>query len=215
MSIRKIKYFFVVSVLVGVLQLAALIIFAENNTSAADVNKSGPLQDENTIVTAVFACNVGVYDGINQTTWVKNILSLQDSMIIYTSPDLVGMIRFLRSHASQKTVVVSMNLSDVVKLTTYISTDNTAVDARQLQLFRMQLSRTFFVQKAIVTNPFNSQNFMWSDSDCFRDICDASFGASGRGHGRVAWQQVHVARALPNPRVQDVSSEDVTGPKAL
>ena len=169
MPIRKIKHFFVFSVFVGVIHLAVLIMFAKNKKSAADVEKSGPLQDENTIVTAVFACNIGVYHGINQTAWVKNILSLQDSMIIYTSPDLMRMIRFLRSHASQKTVIVSMNLSDVVNLTRYISTDNVAVEARQLQLFRMQLSRTFFVQKAILTNPFNSQNFMWSDSDCFRD----------------------------------------------
>jgi len=62
-----------------------------------------------------------------------------------------------------------MNMSYVVNLTTYISTDNVAVEAGQLQLFRMHVSRTFFVQKAILTNPFKSQIFMWSDSDCFRD----------------------------------------------
>jgi len=55
----------------GVIQLAALIIFAKNHTSAGNVNKVGPLQDKNTIVTVGFECNIGVYHGVNQTTWVK------------------------------------------------------------------------------------------------------------------------------------------------
>jgi len=42
----------------GVIQLAALIIFAKNHTSAGNVNKVGPLQDKNTIVTVGFECNI-------------------------------------------------------------------------------------------------------------------------------------------------------------
>jgi len=62
---------------VVIIQLIVLILFKKDYKSANDIKNDIVLKDENTIVTAVFGCNMGVYHGLNQTAWVRNIFALQ------------------------------------------------------------------------------------------------------------------------------------------
>eukprot|EP01048_Picozoa_sp_COSAG05_P006695 COSAG05_NODE_446_length_9772_cov_117.012923_2_plen_210_part_00 len=44
--------------------------------------------------------------------WMANMLSLQDRMIIFTSPDLAPFIKKLRAHAALETIIVPMSIED-------------------------------------------------------------------------------------------------------
>ena len=130
----------------------------------------------NTVVTAYFRVpskhKADNYDG-----WMKNMLSLQDAMVIFTSPDLVSQIKELRQHALNRTVIVPLALDDL-PIGTLFSTDfwqdqlNRDPEKKRhksYQLFWIWLSKSWCTTQAIRLNVFDSDLFMWSDIGCFRD----------------------------------------------
>ena len=44
--------------------------------------------------------------------WMKNFLSLQDDMVIFTQPEYFTQIKQARSHAMERTVIILMNLDE-------------------------------------------------------------------------------------------------------
>jgi hypothetical protein len=130
----------------------------------------------NTVVTAYYRVpskfKAGKYD-----EWMKNMLSLQDAMVIFTSQDLVPQIKELRSHALNRTVIIPLALDDLPIGTVFspdfwqdqLDRDPEKNRHKSYQLFWIWLSKSWCTTQAIRLNVFQSDLFMWSDIGCFRD----------------------------------------------
>eukprot|EP00284_Hemiselmis_tepida_P017536 CAMPEP_0174923918 /NCGR_PEP_ID=MMETSP1355-20121228/6900_1 /TAXON_ID=464990 /ORGANISM="Hemiselmis tepida, Strain CCMP443" /LENGTH=3102 /DNA_ID=CAMNT_0016169659 /DNA_START=138 /DNA_END=9443 /DNA_ORIENTATION=+ len=132
-----------------------------------------------TLVTAYFKL-ASKHKHDDYLRWMENMLSLQDAMVIFCSPDMSDAITKMRSHAIERTVLVPMSIRDTDVCREY----DTGFWARQLdrdpekltthagivrEVFCMWLSKSWFVSEAIRINPFSSDIFVWSDIGCFRD----------------------------------------------
>ena len=109
-------------------------------------------------------------------TWMENMLSLQDPMVIFTEPELVNTIADFRGHATNRTVIIPLSLFDLPIGAAFSSEfwkDQLDRDPekdihRSYQLFWIWLSKSWFVSAAIKLNFFDSDIYVWSDIGCFR-----------------------------------------------
>ena len=130
----------------------------------------------NTIVTAYFTLK-SKFAKEEYIKWMSNMLSLQDAMVIFTSPEMVDTMWLLRSHAKNRTVIIPMDLSQLELVQKHddsfweaqLDKDPEKRIHRSYQLFWIWLSKSFFVKTAIGLNVFDSEIFMWSDIGCFRN----------------------------------------------
>jgi len=128
-----------------------------------------------TIVTAYF--QLESKHGSNEyDSWISNIFSLQDSMVIFTTPSLLENFKKRREFASDRTHIVALELESVPVAKNYTSdfwTKQLDMDYeksihRSYKLFWVWLSKSWFVQEAARLNPFLSDNFIWTDIGSFR-----------------------------------------------
>jgi hypothetical protein len=134
------------------------------------------IQSKNCVVTSYFRVpskfEAGRYDG-----WMRNMLSLQDAMVIFTQPDLVDQIKDLRKHAVNRTIIIPLALEDLPYAKVFpasfwqdqLERDPEKGIHRSYQLFWIWLSKSWCVTQAIRLNVYNSDLFVWSDIGCFRD----------------------------------------------
>eukprot|EP00928_Gymnodinium_smaydae_P022535 TRINITY_DN18894_c1_g3_i1.p1 TRINITY_DN18894_c1_g3~~TRINITY_DN18894_c1_g3_i1.p1 ORF type:complete len:373 (-),score=27.26 TRINITY_DN18894_c1_g3_i1:287-1405(-) len=137
-----------------------------------------------TIVTAYFRVKSKASPE-TYNNWMKNSLSIQDPMVIFTSEDMVENIRALRADHANKTVIVEMSLDDVpfAKLrgrnkdmnSSEFWQDQLMKDPemklhKSYKLFWIWLSKSWWVLQTIEQfNFFQSKFFVWSDIGCFRN----------------------------------------------
>mmetsp|Transcript_8455 Transcript_8455/g.9708 ORF Transcript_8455/g.9708 Transcript_8455/m.9708 type:complete len:404 (+) Transcript_8455:60-1271(+) len=134
------------------------------------------IQSDNCVVTSYFRVpskfKPGRYDG-----WMRNMLSLQDAMVIFTQPDLVNQIKDLRNHALNRTVIIPLSLEDLPFSKLFpasfwqdqLERDPEKGIHRSYQLFWIWLSKSWCVTQAIRINVYDSDLFVWSDIGCFRE----------------------------------------------
>lgn len=109
--------------------------------------------------------------------WMQNMLSLQDAMVIYTTPNNTDLILNLRKHALNRTVIINLALNDLPVATKasrsywefQLSTDYEKYIHKSFELFWIWLSKPYLVERAIFENHFSSNVFVWVDIGCFRD----------------------------------------------
>lgn len=129
-----------------------------------------------TVVTAYFQIR-SKHSSDKYNTWITNMLSLQDPMVIFLSPALIPQIKELRKHALNRTVIIPMEISDVPLARNYNASfwehqfdiDREKRIHRSYQVFWIWLSKSWWVVEAIRHNFFHSQVFVWSDMGCFRN----------------------------------------------
>ena len=132
------------------------------------------LQSETTVVTGYFQLK-SKYSNQKYDKWMTNMLSMRDSMVIFTSSDLVKKIQKLRSHANN-TVIISIPLEQTPMALEFsesfwkkqLKMDPERSIHHGYPLFWIWLSKSWFVTEAIERNYFQSSIFMWSDIGCFR-----------------------------------------------
>lgn len=138
----------------------------------------GPLaKSQSTIVTAYYQVP-SKHTPDRYITWMKNMLSLQDPMVIFTQPNFVDAISEFRSHATNRTVIVGLDLEHlpIVSLGPHsfwrnqLDQDPEHEIHRSYELFWIWLSKTWFVTQAIQMNFFDSDIYVWSDIGCFRNL---------------------------------------------
>ena len=108
--------------------------------------------------------------------WMANMLSLQDAMVIYTTPDMIATIERLRAHAMERTLVVSTKLEDTQMGTRYGATfweTQHALDPERSihvdpRLYWIWHEKAELVRRTVVSNPFRSSFFAWVDIGYFR-----------------------------------------------
>ncbi|CAB9500599.1 Bacterial protein of unknown function (HtrL_YibB) [Seminavis robusta] len=129
-----------------------------------------------TVVTAYFQVK-SKHSSNNYAKWMKNMLSLEDPMVIFLSPALIPEIKELRQHALDRTVIIPMEVDQVPLAKNYnasfwqwqLDIDREKRIHRSYFVFWIWLSKSWWVTEAIRHNFFNSQVFVWSDMGCFRD----------------------------------------------
>ena len=105
------------------------------------------------------------------------MLSLHDSMVIFTSLDLAEKIRKQRSFATDRTHIITMDLERLpvaIKFSESLWAKMLDKDYEKdihhtYKLFWIWLSKPWFVLRSIHINPFSSENFIWVDIGSFRD----------------------------------------------
>jgi hypothetical protein len=134
------------------------------------------ISSPNTIVTAYFRIP-SKHGASRYFGWMKNILSIQDAMVIFTEPDLVDTMRELRKHALNRTVIIQMEITDLPIGTLYTEKfwetqwyrDPERMDHKSPLLFWIWLSKSWWTMEAIRHNFFQSDLFFYSDMGCFRN----------------------------------------------
>jgi len=152
------------------------------------LTESELVKSPHTIVTAYFRLK-SKYAASEYDTWMKHFLSIQDPIVVFTSPDLVSTIRDLRLQGGphSSTVIVECQLSDLpigfmnkgkkyshnIKRGMSYWEYQLEIDAekrrhRSFELFWIWLSKVWFVNQAIDADYFESDFYMWSDIGSFR-----------------------------------------------
>jgi hypothetical protein len=138
--------------------------------------KAGFINTSGTVVTAYFHIP-SKHPHASYKRWIVNFMSLQDAMVIFTSHDLVSEIKVLREHASERTLVIPMDLSATRMATSYDDafwTHQSAMDPereihRSHELFWIWNEKAEWLQRAVNINPFGTLFFAWIDIGYFRD----------------------------------------------
>jgi hypothetical protein len=125
---------------------------------------------EITIVTGYFSIP-SKFSNQNYWEWIKNFLSLNCHLIIFTDEENFSKIKNLRK--SENTLIIKIRISDFV---VYDYLDYwkycKKIDREEYhtpELYMIWAEKTFFLKRAIDLNPFNSNYFFWSDIGCIRD----------------------------------------------
>jgi hypothetical protein len=133
------------------------------------------VKSQNTVVTGYFRVpskyTPGKYD-----KWMKNMLSLQDAMVIFTQKEMINQVKELRSHAENRTVIIPLEIDQLPYATLYskefwqdqLNRDPEKQRHKSYQLFWIWLSKSWLTTQAIRMNWFDSDLYVWSDIGCFR-----------------------------------------------
>ena len=153
-------------------QLTTTMLIADPQTTAAKIDFPGV---PGTLVTAYF--NVPSKSKHEAyMSWIDNFMKLEDYMVIFTSADLVDELKQRRSHALDRTTFHVMDIEETPFAKQYskefwehqLDIDPEKNIHRSYKVFWIWLSKTWFVQEAIRTNPYGHQIFAWADIGAFR-----------------------------------------------
>jgi hypothetical protein len=112
--------------------------------------------------------------------WMKNMLSIQDCMVVMTESSMVETIKSLRQHALDGTVIIELEVDDLPISQLHAEQKNPEFWPNQLkidrekglhksyQVFWIWLSKTWCVVQAIQKDYFNSSFYMWQDIGSYR-----------------------------------------------
>jgi len=164
------------------------------------------IESPNTVVTGYFRVpskyKPGKYDG-----WMRNMLSLQDAMVIFTEKEMVDQVKEFRSHAQDRTVIIPLEIHQLPYGTLYskefwqdqLDRDPEKKRHRSYELFWIWLSKSWLTTQAIRMNWFSSDLFVWSDIGCFRN--DGYNFKTMVQHREVVPknEMMHMAHHPPNP----------------
>jgi hypothetical protein len=145
--------------------------------SASQTTDSSLFKSNATIVTAF-------YEGPSKHTtsqyedWAKNLFSLEDPIIIFTTPSFAPFVQEHRHmhNAMHKTkiVLLDLNKTDTVNMfdlefwKEQHSKDPDKERHKSYHVYWVWLSKLEFVRRAIEMNPFQSEFFAWVDVGYFR-----------------------------------------------
>lgn len=181
---------------------ALTLLTSPSPFNASDIIKLSDrmITSNNTIVTAYFRTTSKTHTSFYDD-WMKNMLGLQDAMVIFTQADVIPQIKEFRSHALNRTAIVPMELEDLPIASLYsqefwqgqMEKNPWKRKHRSYHLLWIWLSKTWFATQAIRMNLFQSDLFVWSDIGCFR-------GGSGAFHNKTMIR--HPEKVPPNEMLQ-------------
>lgn len=130
-----------------------------------------------TLVTAFFSLGKNSkHSGDDYERWMKEMLSLQDAMVIFTTPDFVKPINSMRAHAIDRTKIIGMTLDDTLMVRNYgwefweqQHEQDLEKSLHSKELYIIWNEKSNFLTRAVDMNPFGSHFFSWVDIGYFRD----------------------------------------------
>jgi hypothetical protein len=130
--------------------------------------------EKSTIVTGYFKLNVSKASDSKYKEWMKNMLIIDNPMVIFCDKETREFIEELRIDKKDKTVVIIINIKDFYSykyVNEYIN--NYKIDKEQSVghspiLYMIWSEKSNFLKRAIELNHFNTDYFLWVDIGCFR-----------------------------------------------
>ena len=131
---------------------------------------------DNTIVTAYFKLE-SKHPHEKYIEWMKNIMSLQDAMVVFTTDDMVATILKFRAHALDRTKVISTTLQETLMAKQYsqdfwqrqLQIDPERGIHQDYRLYWIWNQKIEFTRRVVDDNPFHSNFFSWVDIGYFRN----------------------------------------------
>jgi len=125
---------------------------------------------DTTIVTAYYRFP-SKHSSAEYLTWMRNMLSLQDAMVIFTNKEMEETIYQMRQHALNRTLIIIMELNEAEVVHEYgmdFWLDQHSIDPEKhtqpdSRLYIMWNEKPAFVHRAMSINPFKSSYFLWID----------------------------------------------------
>jgi len=127
-----------------------------------------------TIVTAYYKLPKSKASHQQYMDWMKNMLAIDNNMIIFCEPKLVDEISELRSDRPEKTRVIGTHISDfyTYRYSNYFlehsKMDPEVAIGHNIFLYMIWSEKSHFLKRAIELDPFASDYFLWTDIGCFR-----------------------------------------------
>jgi len=125
-----------------------------------------------TIVTAFFTMK-SKFTQDTYKNWMTNFLTLDEYMVIFTDIHNYEYISSLRNNSNTFIIVTSIEKFEVAKYMDYWKYCH-SIDIENfrhtVELYMIWNEKTYFVDKAVHLNPFDSQYFFWMDIGCIRDV---------------------------------------------
>lgn len=105
--------------------------------------------------------------------WGKTFLKLESPIVLFTEESVVPYIQSVRGNLPIKIYTISFNELDTWKLYKNKWIEHYEIDPEKNihtpELYCIWAEKAFFVEKAIKSNPFNTDYFFWCDFGAFRD----------------------------------------------
>jgi hypothetical protein len=127
-----------------------------------------------TIVTAYFNIPSKKGDGVYKE-WMKNMLIIENPMVIYTDVVSVGYISELRRDKMDITRILVMTFKEFYcykYYDTFVEQNKRDHERRighSVELYMVWCEKSNFLKKTIMDNPFGTEYFLWVDIGCFRE----------------------------------------------
>jgi hypothetical protein len=143
---------------------------ANSSTNVPELSRS--LQT--TVVTAYFQLKTSKASDATYKQWMKNMLEIDNQMVIFCDEQSVGDISENRKHKMDKTKIIVMSFTDFYCYR-YIDAfrkdylrDAESIRGHTVELYMIWNEKTHFLKRAIEMNPFQTSHFVWTDIGCFR-----------------------------------------------
>ena len=124
-----------------------------------------------TIVTAYFQLNVSKASHATYTKWMKNMLDIQNPMVIFCDAVSKPTIESLRTG---ETTIIETTFKDFYTykysktFAEHYALDKEKHVGHNMLLYMIWSEKSHFLKRAIELNPFNTDYFLWVDIGCFR-----------------------------------------------
>jgi hypothetical protein len=130
-----------------------------------------------TIVTAYFKLNISKASDDQYKVWMKNMLLIQNPMVIFCDSKSQAFIEELRKQTDPSftnTRIIICNFTDFYSykyadiFVQHYSKDIEKRVGHNVFLYMIWAEKSHFLKRAIELNPFKSEYFLWTDIGCFR-----------------------------------------------
>lgn len=127
-----------------------------------------------TIVTAYFQLKIAKASHETYTGWMKNMLSIDNPMVIFCDAASQPMIQEMRSSMQDKTVIITTTFQEFYTyrysraFAEHYKMDREQRVGHNMFLYMIWSEKSHFMKRAIELDPFRTDFFLWVDIGCFR-----------------------------------------------
>ena len=129
--------------------------------------------------------------------WIKNFLCLRENMIIFTDKENITFINNHRNISTSHVILTTIENFSTYKFLDYWKYCNT-IDIEKHShspyLYMIWNEKSYFIEKAIELNKFNSEYFFWMDMGCIRDVnmlkCIKKFSSNGIPDDKIVLSRI-------------------------
>jgi hypothetical protein len=127
-----------------------------------------------TIVTSYFQLNQSKASHLQYVEWMKNMLIIDNPMVIFCDEKSEETIYMLRSGKHDKTRIIVTNFKEFYSykyanhFLEHYKMDKEQRVGHNMFLYMIWSEKSNFMKRAIELDPFNTDYFLWVDIGCFR-----------------------------------------------
>ena len=136
------------------------------------MTSTSPINNKSiTIVTSYFTMK-SKFPQCEYKKWINNFLKLNENMVIFTDLENYAFIHQQRNASNTYIIVTSIEDFHVHQYLSYWQYCRLIDKEKQIlskELYMIWNEKPYFVQRAMTSNPFNSEYFFWMDIGCIRD----------------------------------------------